>query len=66
MIDRRRNIIFEMQCISPNKAALAPYLPNLAERSAGEALAAGTAAKDHDIAAEKPGARTQLDSRLAS
>ena len=36
------------------------------QKPAGEALAAGAAAEDDDVAAEEPGAGRELDPRLAA
>jgi hypothetical protein len=53
MSDNARNVIFQVQCVSPNELTLAAHLPDLAEQPAGEALAARAAAKDHNVSADK-------------
>ena len=53
MSDNARDIIFEVQRVSPNEFAVAPHFPDLAEKSVGEALAPRATAKDHNVSAEK-------------
>src|SRR5260370_1487570 len=66
MSDNARDIIFEVQRVSPNEFAVAPHFPDLAEKSVGEALAPRAAAKDHNITAEKSRARREVDARFAT
>ena len=53
MSDNARNVIFEVQRVSPDELTLAAHFPDFAEKSAGEALAPRAAAKDHNVSAEK-------------
>src|SRR5438445_13549438 len=66
IVDDPGNIAFEVQCVSPNELALALNLPDITEKSVGEALATSAAAKDHNVAAKKSGTRAELDHGLAS
>ena len=50
-----------MQGITPDEPAIAPHLPYLAQKASREALAAGAAPKNYNIAAKKRGARRELD-----
>jgi hypothetical protein len=42
-----------------------PHFPDLTQEAAGEALSPRTAAKDHDVAAQKCRARREIDRRFA-
>ena len=53
MSDNARNVVFEVQRVSPNELTLAAHFPDLAEKSAGEALASRAAAKDYNVSAKK-------------
>src|SRR5262245_1401240 len=50
-----------MQGITPNELAIAPHLPDLTQKAAGEALPARPTAEDHNVPAEKSRARCELD-----
>jgi len=65
IVDRRPDIAVEVQRVAPDESALLAYLPDLAQKSLGEALAAGATAKHQDIAAEKSRTSRQLDRRFA-
>ena len=54
-----------MERIAPNEAAFASHLPDLAQKSVGEALAAGAAAKNHDVAAKEHCIGRKLDHTFA-
>jgi len=65
IVDRRPDITVEVQRVAPDKPAFVTHLPALAQKSFGEALAAGAAAKHQDVAAKKPRTRRELDRRFA-
>ena len=48
-----RNVVFQVQRVSPDELTLAAHFPDLAEKSAGEVLAPRAAAKDDNVSAEK-------------
>src|SRR5438128_2091809 len=65
IVDDPDNVVFEVGSVAPDEPALAPHLPDFPKKSVGEALAACTAAKDHNVTAEKSGTWTELDDGLA-
>ncbi len=64
IVDGPGDIAVEMQRVAPDEAALAPYLPDLAQQPARKALAAGAPTEDDDFAAEKRGAGREFDDGL--
>jgi hypothetical protein len=65
IVDNASDIILKVQRVSPDKLSIAAQFPDLAQEAAGEAFAASMAPKDHDIAAQKRGARHEINDRLA-
>ena len=65
VIDDLGDVVFQMHGVAPDEVAFSPHLPDLTQKSFGEALAARAAAEHQNITAEKPRISTKLHRRLA-
>ena len=62
----RATSVLEVDGVSPDEVAFAPHCPDLVQEAVSKSLAPRAAAKNYEVAAEKPGAGTEFHARFAA